>query len=398
MALPNVKLLHLIRSLDPRGGGPQEGLKQIVLELSRVGWSSEVATLDSPQALSEVAFPASTTALGPARGGYGYAPAAVAWLNDNVGRFDAVIVHGLWQYHGLAAWRALHGRKVPPYFVFPHGMLDPWFKRTYPIKHSKKWAYWPWAEYRVLRDATRVLFTCEQERILARDSFWLYRANEAVAGFGIEGPLSDAATDRAVFLSRFPDLASKRLLLYLSRINPKKGCDLLIQAFAATREEHDLHLVMAGPDDSGWVGMLQQLADRLGVADRITWTGMLGGAMKWGAYHAADAFILPSHQENFGIVVAEALALRRPVLISNQVNIWKEIEADGAGLIAADTEAGATDLIRRWIATSPQAREEMGKAAVRCFETHFHISASAARLREIVSAGIAERSARARAA
>ena len=76
--------------------------------------------------------------------------------------FDAVIINGLWQYHSFGAWRALRGTATP-YYVFPHGMLDPWFKRSFPLKHLKKWLYWPWAEYRVLRDARAVIFTCEAE-------------------------------------------------------------------------------------------------------------------------------------------------------------------------------------------------------------------------------------------
>ncbi|MEI6318567.1 MAG: glycosyltransferase [Pseudomonadota bacterium] len=383
-----MNLLHVIRSLDARGGGPQEGLKQIVLEMDRAGWGSEVASLDAPDELSSLSFPAMINGLGPARGGYGYAPGAVRWLRANAPRFDAVVVHGLWQYHGLATWRALQGLNVP-YFVFPHGMLDPWFRRTYPMKHAKKWLYWPWAEYRVLRDATNVLFTCEQERVLARDSFWLYRAREAVAGFGIEPPKTDETLDRRAFLDAFPALAGRRLLLYLSRIHPKKGCDLLVRAFAATSAEHDLHLVMAGPDDEDWVRSLRALSTQLGVADRISWTGMLTGAVKWGAYHASEAFILPSHQENFGIVVAEALALRRPVLISDQVNIYREIQADDAGIIASDTLEGTIALIRGWMTTDENARAAMAGRAVDCFQNHFHIRASAARLRAIVSEGVA---------
>jgi glycosyltransferase involved in cell wall biosynthesis len=392
-----MKLLHVIRSIDPRGGGPQEGLKQIVLELARTGWTSTVASLEAPGTLADTQFPCPVVELGPARGGYGYTPAAVPWLRANAGRYDAVIVHGLWQYPSFATWRALHGLDTP-YFVFPHGMLDPWFRRAYPAKHAKKWLYWPWAEYRVLRDATNVLFTCEQERVLARESFWLYRANEAVAGFGIDWPQTDPAADRAAFFAAFPALRGKRLLLYLSRITPKKGCDLLIEALAKSASEHDLHLVMAGPDGDGWQATLQALAARLGVAERITWTGMLSGATKWGAYHAAEAFILPSHQENFGIVVAEALALGVPALISDQVNIWQEVEAGQAGLIAPDTEAGTLALIRRWVALPAAQREQMGQAAVACFRANFHISASVARLREIVSAGIARQVRPARAA
>ena len=91
------------------------------------------------------------------------APRLLSWLRENATRYDAVIVNGIWQYHSYATWLALH-RSETPYFVFTHGMLDPWFKRRHPLKHLKKWLYWPWADYRVLRDAQAVIFTCEEER------------------------------------------------------------------------------------------------------------------------------------------------------------------------------------------------------------------------------------------
>ena len=93
-----------------------------------------------------------------------------------------------------------------PYFVFPHGMLDPWFKRTYPLKHLKKLLYWPWAEYRVLRDAAAVLFTSEEERRLARESFWPYRCNEVVVNYGTAAPEIDLASAREDFFGSFPQL------------------------------------------------------------------------------------------------------------------------------------------------------------------------------------------------
>ena len=96
-----------------------------------------------------------------------------------------------------------------PYFVYTHGMLDPWFKRTYPLKHLKKCFYWPWGEYRVLRDAKAVLFTCEEEKLLARQSFGLYQAHEVVVSYGTNGPTGDAEAQRAAFLAQYPALAGK---------------------------------------------------------------------------------------------------------------------------------------------------------------------------------------------
>src|SRR5207245_11501005 len=96
-----------------------------------------------------------------------------------------VVVNVSLQYLSLAAWRRYAGSSIP-YYVFHHGMLDPWFKETFPLKHLKKWLYWPWAEYRVLRDAAAVIFTSEEERLQARRSFWLYRTRARVSPLGVE--------------------------------------------------------------------------------------------------------------------------------------------------------------------------------------------------------------------
>ncbi len=102
------------------------------------------------------------------------------------------------------------------------------------------------------------------------------------------------------------------------------------------------------------------LVSAAGLADRVHWTGMLEGGAKWGAFFASEAFILPSHQENFGIAVAEALACGRPVLLSDKVNIAPDVAEDGAGLMEDDTLAGTVRLLERWIAMSPAEREAMG--------------------------------------
>lgn len=270
--------------------------------------------------------------------------------------------------------------------VFPHGMLDPWFKRSHPFKHMKKWLYWNWIERKLLRDAAAVLFTSEEERLLARTTFWRYRVREHVVGAGIAAPPpARDGRQRASFLSRFPHLAGTRNVIFLGRIHPKKGCDLLVQAFAMVAMENpDLHLVMAGPDSDGWSDELRRLASSLGVAERITWTGMLIDDYKWGALRSAEAFVLPSHQENFGIAVAEALACGVPVLISQRVNIWREVVEDGAGMAGEDTVEGTATLLRQWCALDEQARKIMGDAATECFGQRFAIDPTAQRLAELL--------------
>jgi glycosyltransferase involved in cell wall biosynthesis len=375
-----VKILHVVPSADPALGGVIESVRLTCETLRQTGHQAEILCGDDPASpwLSE--HSEIIHALGPGRFQFGYAPKLLVWLRENAARYDVVIVNGLWQYVGFAVRQALHRSKTP-YVVYTHGMLDPWFKHTYPLKHFKKLLYWPWGEYRVLRDAQAVLFICEEERLLARQSFRYYRAKEVVVSLGTAGPVGDAAAQRTLFLSQYPQLEGKRPLLFLSRLHVKKGCDLLIEAFGRiAASDPTLYLVMAGPDQTGWKAELERRAQALGVGDRIIWPGMLKGDLKWGAFFAAEAFLLPSHQENFGIAVAEALACSLPVLISDKVNIWREIVADGAGLVATDTPEGVEDLLRRWAVLSDADKAEMRPAARLCFERRFEIDRAVANL------------------
>lgn len=354
-----------------------EALRHYGGRVRSLGHDVEVVTLDDPSQdyVSDYSLP--VRALGPSLGTYGYNPRLTGWLRSNASRFDAVLVHGLWQYHGLSAWRALRGSPVP-YYVFPHGMLDPWFKSTHPLKHLKKQLYWPWADYRLLRDARAVLFTSEEERRLARRSFSRYDAREVVVDYGTSAPPADADRLRQAFFSRHPELRGKRLLLFLGRIHPKKGCDLLITAFARVGvADPSLHLVLAGPDQTGWVSRLRSLAATSGVADRVAFLGMLRADIKWGALYASEAFALPSHQENFGIAVAESLGCGLPVLISDKVNIWREVEADQAGIVNRDSLEGTERSLQTWLAMSEPAHALMRQRARSCFERRFTAEAMA---------------------
>ncbi|WP_046112800.1 glycosyltransferase [Aquincola tertiaricarbonis] len=384
-----MKILRIISTMNPRGGGPSEGIRQVSQALARMGHTSECLTSDDPSAPWLAGQPVRIHAVGRRMPvGYAHNPAIGTWLRAHAQDYDAFVISGLWQHHSVAARAALRalGRE---YFVFTHGMLDPWFKQAYPRKHLKKWLYWPWGDYRVLRDARAVLFTSEEERLRARQSFWLYRARERVVAYGTRTPPRwDESPGQAAFLEAHPGLRGKRVMLFLSRIQQKKGCDLLIDAFAqVARTNADLRLVMAGPDQAAWRAALQQRAAALGIADRIVWPGMLQGDLKWGAFHAAEAFVLPSHQENFGIAVAEALGCGVPVLISDKVNIWREIEADGAGLVAPDTAEGTAQLLQRWLALSSAERAAMRDRARGCFAQRFTVEAMADSLLSVLQHG-----------
>lgn len=368
-----MRILHAIVSLNPRLGGTVECINQIGSAMTSLGNTVEVVCLDAPNADWIATFPIPVHALGGKILNYGYSPYLHPWLENHLAEYDSVIINGIWQYPSVAV-RSVARRKNVPYFVYVHGMLDPWSKRAYPFKYLKKSLYWPWAEYPVVRDAAGVFFTSEEERILAREYFpSIYRVRELVVSNGIRPPPPFADAQAELFFTRFPQLREKRILLFLGRIHEKKGCDLALSAFAATAVRERDHLVMAGSGEPRYEQTLRKLARRLAIEDSVTWTGLLDGDVKWGAFRACNVFLLPSHQENFGIAVVEALACGKPVLISDKINIWREIQATGAGLISSDDLQGTISALTTWFNFTQEQRSTLIVAARTCFETHFQV-------------------------
>jgi glycosyltransferase involved in cell wall biosynthesis len=368
-----MRLLHVVRTLNPELGGPSESVRMFVHAHQRAGNEVEVATLDGAsdgpagdayQGL--VGCP--VHACGPARPNYFYSKRLDEWLQANYQRFDGAIVNGVWQYHGVAARRVLKGRK--PYVVFAHGMLDPYFKNRYPLKHLKKLVYWILQEHRTLNAAQAVCFTSEEEKRVAADGFPFRRFRRVVVPYGTMGPSGDPEVLKQAFLKDWPQLREKEYLLFLGRIHPKKGCDLLLKAFAQVARP-ELQLVMAGPDETGWGAELKVQATQLGIAGRIIWTGMLRGDAKWGAFYGAEAFVLPSHQENFGIAVADALACSVIPLISDKVNIAPDVAGDGAGLMETDTLEGTVRLLETFQGLTQDQRIAMRKCALECYQRRY---------------------------
>jgi glycosyltransferase involved in cell wall biosynthesis len=393
--IPGVKqrlgaVLHLIGSVDPKIGGPVEALKQLYAVFKEQGIEIEAATLDQPDAPYLKDYPFKVHALGRPGGSerwektkipwirYRFSPKYTRWLRQNLHRYDLVIGHGIWTHSSAGAVGPLIKAKIP-YFVFTHGALDPWFRRTYPFKHLIKQLFWWVADGRYLRHAKSVLFTTEEERLQAHGAFFGYSRAETVIRYGVADPPAHTEAQDLAFRACVPDLNGRPYLLYLSRIHPKKGCDLLIRAFAAIAgKDPSLQLVIAGPDETGWQPGLSELAERLGLGRRIHWPGMLKGDEKWGAFRNCEAFVLPSHQENFGIVVAEALACGKQVLISDKVNIWREVAGAGGGLVAPDTLDGTRYLLTGWISQGPDERSAAAVAARQCYLTYFDIKKTSA--------------------
>jgi glycosyltransferase involved in cell wall biosynthesis len=379
-------LLYVIDSFSPATGGPPEAVRQLIKATRATGTQVEVVCLDHPEAefLRDLGCP--VHALDESfLGRYAFSPRLWRWLRANAGRFDGMIMNGLWTFPGFAL-RSAARRARRPYGIFVHGALDPWFNRRYPLRRLKKLFYWP-LQYAVLRDAAAVFFTTKTERDLAGTSFSPNHWKSVVAALGIvddEHAGQDPDREVEAFYGALPELRGRRFLLFLARMHEKKGCDLLIEAFArVAAQAPDVHLVMAGPDQVGMQAKLQSRAEQLGIAARVHWPGMIGGDVKWGALRRCDALVLPSHQENFGVSVAEALLAGRPVLLSYPVNIWPEIENDGVGLADDDTLEGTVRLLQRWFSLTATEQAAMAARAQPCFAARFSLQRTAATINEV---------------
>lgn len=382
-----MRVLRVISSVDPRTGGPAEAARLMNVALARSGVHVDTLTLDA-NGDGVPGFPGVLFALGPSLGRYSLNFQLIRWLREHAQNYHAVLVDGVWQYHSLAVYIALANLSIP-YYVYTHGMLDPWFKTTYRLKHLKKLIYWTLIERRVLKSASGVIFTCEEERRQALISFPSLRCRGIIAPLGVERPVVDDQTIGEI-TELWPELRGKRVVLFLGRLHEKKGCDLLLRAFGRfARDVPSVHLLIVGPGQPSYVEKLKQLAVDIDIGGRVTWTGMLRGKRKFGALKLAEVFCLPSHQENFGVVVVEALASGTPVLISDKVNIWREIISDGAGLSFSDTEVGCFEALRHYLELDEGVKAEMSANAENSFRARFQIDAAAATLKKALFGQVA---------
>ena len=279
-------------------------------------------------------------------------------LRADAGKFDLMHLHSLYMYHDRAGAAAARRAGIP-YIVRPHGTLDPYiFKRRRTRKAIFEW----WFQNRVLEQAAALHYTTEDEWRLAAP------VSRNPHGFVVPNGLdTDEFADlpeKGAFRAKHPEIGNRPIVLFLGRLNFKKGLDLLAPAFGQVLAAgHDAHLVIAGPDDDmaektrGWLAA----ADAL---DRTTFTGMITGDDKLAALVDASMFVLPSYSENFGIAVAEAMACGLPVIISDAVNIWPEVESAEAGLVGpCDIDITARNIMQ--ILDNPARASEMGANGIR---------------------------------
>jgi glycosyltransferase involved in cell wall biosynthesis len=378
-----MRILHVIGDLAPESGGPAKACVEMARAVARRGHQVSIATTDfSPSQgraapsfapeprldvhLFPLGFPRAWLTSWPMRRG----------LERLVAEADLVHIHSLYLFHSWAAG-TLCRRLGVPYIVRPHGTLDPviwrrhrWRKRVMELCFQN----------RVLRDAAAIHYTSAEERRLAEP--FVQGAPGAVVPLGLD--LADYADlpPPGTFRRLHPEIGGRPILLFLSRLNFKKGLELLIEAAAhAVAAGTDAHLVIAGPD-GGMEASARRWVARAGIAGRTTFAGMLTGRDKLAALRDASLFLLPSSSENFGIAVIEAMACGTPVIVSDRVNIWREIVEDGAGLAEPRQAHRFAEAVLRLLEDEP-LRRAMGRAARESVARRYQWNAIAAELERL---------------
>lgn len=365
--------VRIIRTLNPRiGGGVLESLYDSASALKRAGHSVKVISLDGPASpWLDGSHPFEIYPLGPAVGKYGLCLGAGESISRIISREDIIIIDGIWQFHSVAAMIGCLKARLQ-YHIYVHGMLSPWFRSTYPLKHIKKLIYWTLLEKRVFAKAASIIYTSQNELTLACNAFPGCPAQGNIIRLGCEDPTS-RYLDGDEFLDKYSIPSDHKLLLFIGRLHEVKGIDLLLHGFhdLISSTDEPYHLIIAGPDEKDLKKKLVRIAHELHISSSISWTGKLSSHDKWSALRCADALCLPSHQENFGLVVVEALAVSTPVIISDKVNIFPEIINANAGLVHQDNIVDTCKCLLSWHHMPEHEKQMLGDNARRLYERKY---------------------------
>jgi len=302
----------------------------------------------------------------------------LSWLLRHVADYDVVHVHAVFSFSTLAAGWACRLRGVP-YVVRPLGVLNAWGMEN--RRQRLKKVSFRLLDKPVLDRAAAIHYTSQQE---ADDAARLgIRARSAVIPLGIDVRPLQALPSPELFLARFPQAAGRRVVLFLSRLDPKKNVEMLLESFK--RLASGAVLVIAGEGDAGYVAGLKSHATTLGIAESVIWAGHVSGTDKLSAFAAATLFVLPSRSENFGIALLEAMAAGIPCVTTGEVALAADMWRLDAGCLRLvpldDTDALAAAMSA--LLTQPDEAREMGQRGGRLARDHFSTGAMAAALSEL---------------
>ncbi|MFA6599588.1 MAG: glycosyltransferase [Candidatus Omnitrophota bacterium] len=269
---------------------------------------------------------------------------------------DIVHIHGLWEY---PVWM---GAKIcvqlrRPYVLSPCGMLDPW---SMTQKKWRKKIYMILAGQQIISRAASIHFTSKQEKARSLPAMG-HVMKSFICPLGVDNALFEHVPETQVFRERFPSIGDDKVILFLGRIHYKKQPELLIRAFKLVLSKYpNSHLIIAGPGNATYVDSLKRLSFELQIGSKVLFTGMLTGDSKKETLSAADIYVLPSLQENFGIAVAEAMSVGCPVVISDAVNLAEDVMAFHTGIVCQNTSEAFADAILKLL-MNERLRREMGE-------------------------------------
>jgi glycosyltransferase involved in cell wall biosynthesis len=332
-----VRVLHIIPSVSFLRGGPSFAVRGIARGLVNRGVAVDIITTDD-HGPDRVAVPLEQPVIDVGVT-YRYFRRQVRfytislplsrWLAAHVEEYDVLHIHALFSFSTTAAafWAA---RRGVPYVVRPLGVLNTWgMQNRRPLLKQLSFRL---IERRILANAAAVHFTSERERREA--DLTAPSTRSVVIPNPVASPCLDENPSAERFLTRHPDLAGRSVILFLSRVDPIKGLDLLLDGFPRIQAAiPDAVLVVAGEGEDRFVARLRDQAQRLGVQRDVVWTGFLDESTKRAAFAVADVFVLPSYSENFGIAAVEAMANGVPVIVSDRVGIHHEVARAKAGLV-----------------------------------------------------------------
>jgi len=320
-----MRVLHVIPSVDERSGGPATAIVPMCRAIRQQGIDvlllSTTAGLPREMRHGEVLDYKGVPAIFfPAQMGesFKYSRPLSSWLRTNIQNFGLAHIHAVFNHSSVAAAHACQKSGVP-YVVRPLGTLDPW---SMTQKSLRKRVFWQISGRGIMDHAAAVHYTSEAEKRATESSLGLNHGK--VIPLGVE-TASGNSNGKPV---------SDPYVLVLSRLHPKKGLDVLIDAFLSLVQRAEFaqwRLVLAG---DGPVEYVSTLKEKVRASSQITFTGWLDGDEKNAVLKGASLLVLPSHQENFGLSVMEALAQSVPVLVSPNVDLAAEIAAANAGWIA----------------------------------------------------------------
>ncbi|MCA1550702.1 glycosyltransferase [Bradyrhizobium sp. BRP19] len=381
-----MNIVHVIPSLSPLHGGPTFVAMQLSKALASRGHQVSLVTTDragvpSLGELSQVSVKVLRETFSP----YAYAPEMSKELASLIPSADVVHIHGLYLHPTVKAAQLAHKFEVP-YIIRPAGALDPYHLGR---KALKKAVFDHLVHNKILRNASAFHFTTEIEKEISQPRTYGNR------GFVVPNGLDIAQIEHRAQRGRFRQslgeaTKSKRLILFLGRINYKKGFEILIPAFARVNQiVPNLHLVIAGNDD-GHLPMVNALIEANNISANCTITGFLDSPEKFEAMADAEIFVLPSYSENFANALFEAMACGAPSVISNQVNSWPEIAAAEAAFVI-DTTVDDLAAALRELLTSSSRRAELSQRARDFCRLHYDWSMIAHKLELEYRAVLTER-------